>query len=366
MTADELIQKISKGKIERFYFLHGSEKVYQRQVVQALTQQLITEDNRDFNLEVFNGGNSSVHQWLDSARTIPFMGGTKLVVVENMKDEIEIPEEDSHTKNINEGTRKSDDDGSAQDTEIYFKISQEQDIQALIDYAKNPLEGVCLVITADKVDGRKKLLKKLAAEKGSFSCEAPKEYTLVPWAINLGKEQGYSMAKDVAEVLVGRVGARPGVLVKELEKTLLYAGKKKTVSRQDVSEVVGETKLEDVFSLTKALAEKDVDEALKLLRNQLSHGGSPIQILGAISWQFRMIWEAKSYQTQGIHSKEIAKKMGAHPFAVQKALQYTRKFSNQQLRKCYSELVQTDRRLKTSSNKEGAMETLIINLSQAI
>jgi DNA polymerase III subunit delta len=366
MTADELIQEISKGKIERFYFLHGSEKVYQRQVVQALTQQLITEDNRDFNLTVFNGEKSPVCQWLDSAKTIPFMGGTKLVVVENMKDKIEVQEEDQFKKNINESLQESDSNESAQDTKINYKISREQDIQALIDYAKNPLERVCLVITADKVDGRKKLLKKLAAEKGSFSCEAPKEYTLVPWAINLAKEQGYSMSKDVAEALVGRVGARPGVLVKELEKTLLYAGKKKNITMQDVSEVVGETKLEDVFSLTKALAEKNVDKALKLLRNQLSHKGDPIQILGAISWQFRMIWEAKSYQAQGIHSGEIAKKMGAHPFAVQKALQYTRKFSNQQLRNCYSELVQADRRLKTTSNQEGTMETLIINLSQAI
>ena len=365
MTADELIQKISKGKIERFYFLHGSEKVYQRQVVQALTQQLITEDNRDFNLEVFNGGNSSVHQWLDSARTIPFMGGTKLVVVENMKDEIEIPEEDSHTKNINEGTRKSDDDGSAQDTEIYFKISQEQDIQALIDYAKNPLEGVCLVITADKVDGRKKLLKKLAAEKGSFSCEAPKEYTLVPWAIDLAKEQGYSMSKDAAEVLVGRVGARPGVLAKELEKVLLYVGKEKNVSTKDVSEVVGEIKQQDVFGLTGALVEKNLDKALKVLKSQFKHGGDAIQILGAITWQFRMIWEVKSYQAQGFPSSQIAKKIGAHPFAVKKSLKYAGKFTNQRLRKCY-ELAKTDRILKSSAQRDGAMETLIINLHQAL
>jgi DNA polymerase III subunit delta len=362
MTANELIEKISKGKIEHFYFLHGSEKVYQRQVVQALKQQLITEDNRDFNLDMFDGRKSSVHQWLDSARTISFMGGTKLVVVEDMRDKIDLPEETSFTGQINKALREPDADGPTK----VSKTSEEQDIQALIDYAKNPLDGVCLVVTADKVDRRKKLLKKLAEGKGSVSCEAPKEYTLVPWAINLAKEQGYSMSKDAAEVLVGRVGARPGILVKELEKTLIYAGKNKTVSRQDVFEVVGETKLEDVFALTKALAEKNLDEAVKILQNQLTHGEDPIKILGAITWQFRMIWEVKSCQAQGIHSGQIAKKIGAHPFAIEKALQYARKFSNQQLRCCYSELVQADRRLKTSSNKEGAMETLIINLSQAI
>jgi DNA polymerase III subunit delta len=362
MTADELIQGISKGKIERFYFLHGSEKVYQRQVIQALTQQLITDENRDFNLDVFNGGKSSVYQWLDSARTLPFMGGSKLVVVENMEDKIDISEENSDTKQINEALRDPDANGQTQ----VSKTDQVQDIQALIDYAKKPLEGVCLVITADKVDGRKKLLKNLTKEKGSFSLEAPKEYELVPWVMSLAKEQGYSMSNDVAKVLVGRVGPRPGILAKEIEKTLIYAGKKKTVSMQDVSEVVGETKLENVFALTEALAEKNLDKALKVLNNQLSHGGDPIQILGAITYQFRIIWAVKSCQEQGVPSGQIAKKLGEHPFPVQKALPYTRQFSNQQLRKCYSELVQTDRRLKTSSNNEGEMENLIINLSLAI
>ena len=76
----------------------------------------------------------------------------------------------------------------------------------------------------------------------------------------------------------------------------------------------------------------------EILRNQLSHGGDPIRILGAISWQFRMIWAVKSCQEQGIHSGQITKKIGEHPFAIEKALQCTRRFSNQQLRNCYSEL----------------------------
>ena len=110
----------------------------------------------------------------------------------------------------------------------------------------------------------------------------------------------------------------------------------------------------------------NLHQALKILRNQLSHGGEPVKILGAISYQFRIIWAVKSCQEQGIHSGQIAKKIGEHPFPVQKALPYTRKFSNQQLRKCYSELVQADRKLKTTANQEGTMETLIINLHQAI
>jgi DNA polymerase III subunit delta len=363
MTVNELLQKISKGNIEHFYFLHGSERVYQKQVIQALTLKLITEDNRDFNFEEFDGRYSSVHQWIDAGRTISFMGGTKLVIVENMHGQFTLSEKDALMEEIKESLQEPDVD---EVTPSASRAQQDQDIGALVDYANTPIEGVCLVVTSDKVDRRKKLLKKLVGAKGSVSCEAPKEYTLVPWAVNLAKEQGYSMSKDAAEVLVGRVGARPGVLAKELEKVMLYAGKKKTISQQDVSEVVGEIKQEDVFGLTGALVEKNLDKALKVLQSQFKHGGDAIQILGAITWQFRMIWEVKSYLAQGIHAGQIAKKIGAHPFAVEKSLKYVSKFSNQQLRKCYTELAKTDRILKSSAQRDGAMESLILNLHQTL
>ena len=363
MTVNELLKKISKGDIQHFYFLHGSERVYQKQVLQALTVKLVTEDNRDFNFEEFDGRYSSVHQWIDAAKTIPFMGGTKLVFVENMHDKFTLSEKDIAMEELKELLLDPDADEIAPDAS---RTQQEQDIGALIDYANAPIEGACLVVASGKVDRRRQLLKKLADGKGSVCCEAPKEYTLVPWVIDLAKEQGYSMSKDSAEVLVGRVGARPGVLAKELEKVLLYVGKEKNVSKNDVSEVVGEIKQQDVFGLTGAIVEKNLDKALKVLQSQFKHGGDAIQILGAITWQFRMIWEVKSYQAQGFPSNQIAKKIGAHPFAVEKSLKYAGKFTNQQLRKCYTELVKTDRILKSSAQRDGAIETLIINLHQAL
>jgi len=203
MTVNELLKKISKGDIQHFYFLHGSERVYQKQVLQALTVKLVTEDNRDFNFEEFDGRYSSVHQWIDAAKTIPFMGGTKLVFVENMHDKFTLSEKDTVMEELKELLQDPDADEIAPDAS---RAQQEQDIGALIDYANSPIEGACLVIASGKVDRRRQLLKKLADGKGSVCCEAPKEYTLVPWVIDLAKEQGYSMSKDSAEVLVGRVG----------------------------------------------------------------------------------------------------------------------------------------------------------------
>jgi len=327
VTPDNLILKISQGQTEAFYFLYGPETFYQTEVIQALIKKWITEDNRDFNLETFDARESTVSHWLGSARTLSFVGGTKLVVVRNLHE----------------------------------AVPQDQDAQTLIDYAQSPIPEACVVVTADKVDRKRKLFKTLTKLKTAVACEAPKENE--HWLRKRAEEAGFSLSSDAARFLINRVGPRPGILAKELEKTLLYAGKNKSVSERDVAEVVGESKLENVFALTDALKTKNPEKALRLLNNQIDHGEEPIKILGTIAWQLRMIWEVKHYQQKNLPSGQIAKVMGAHPFMVEKALQHTRRFSTQQLRSGYLELVKADRNLKsTTKDPTAVMQTLILNL----
>ncbi len=332
MTPEDLDQKISQGKTEPFYFLYGPETFYHVEAIRSLTKLWIDEDNRDFNLETFDARTSNVNDWLGSAKTLSFLGGTKLVIVRNLHD----------------------------------AIPKDEEAQSLIDYCSDPIVEACLVITADKVDRKRKIYKALTKVKGAVACEAPKENVLVNWIRDRAKDQGYSMNMNAARALVNRVGARPGVLAQELNKTLMYVGKNKEVSEKDVQEVVGETRLETVFSLTDALKNKNPHKALQLLHNQLDHGEEPIKIMGTIAWQFRVIWEVKHYQQRKIPSGQIAKAMGANPFVVEKALQHTKNFSTQQLRRAYSQLTQADRSLKsTSQDPVAVMQTLILGLTSS-
>ena len=329
MTPDKLILQISKGQIEPFYFLYGPEIFYQTEIIQTLIKQWIADDNRDFNLETFDAQESTVNHWLGSAKTISFLGGIKLVIVRNLHE----------------------------------AIPQDKEAQALIDYVENPIPEACLVVTSNKIDRKRKLFKILTGLKTAIACEAPKENELINWLRKRAEESNYSLSTNAARFLVNRVGARPGILAKELEKTLLYAGANKSISEREVAEVVGESKTENVFALTEALKTKNSETALRLLNNQINQGEEPIKILGTIAWQFRMIWEVKHYQNKKLPSGQIAKAMGANPYVVDKALQHTGRFSTKQLRTSYLELAKADRSLKSSSQDPLAvMQTLILNL----
>ncbi|MZG54178.1 MAG: DNA polymerase III subunit delta [Nitrospinae bacterium] len=330
MTPEDLDRKISQGKTEPFYFLYGPETFYHVEAIQSLSKKWINEDNRDFNLEAFEAKTSNVNDWLGSVKTLSFLGGTKLVIVRNLHD----------------------------------AVPKDEAAEALIDYCSNPVMEACLVITADKVDRKRKIFKALTKLKGAVACEAPKEHALISWVQDRAKNLGYAMNMNAARALVYRVGNRPGVLAQELNKTLMYVGKNKQVSENDVQEVVGETRLENVFSLTDALKNKNPQKALQLLHNQLDHGEEPIKIMGTIAWQFRVIWEVKHYQKKNIPPGQIAKAMGANPFVVEKALQHTKNFSNRQLQSAYKQLTKADRSLKsTSQDPVAVMQTLVLALA---
>ncbi len=329
MTALELMEQLESGKWHPVYFLYGEEDFFQRELVAALTRRWITPDNRDFNFETFDAKTSSVHEWIGACKTLSFFGGEKLVIVHSLDE---------------------------------FKWD-DANVPPLLDYVSDPVPDACLVLSARKADRKRKIYKALTKIKGAGECTAPREAALVPWLRNRAKESGRTLTTDAARLMVERVGPKPGLLASELEKVITFAGKVKSIDEQAVREVVGETRQEDWFAITNALQSKNTAQSLKVLRNQLEHGVEPVNLLGSISGQFRLIWEVKYHQNMGTPPSHIAQKMGIHPFRVKQALRYAGKFSEKHLREGFRSLFQADRELKGSGKApEGILETLVLSL----
>lgn len=329
MTAFELIHELQTKRPRPLYFLWGEESFLRAEIIHRLTDLLTTPDNRDFNLENYDAGTDPVQEWLGAARTISFLGDQKLVVVRNLED------------------------ADWSDAEI----------KHLLEYAADPVPETCLVMTAAKADRKRKLFKALTKVAGAGECVAPKDPVLINWLKDRAQAEGYSLTRDAAQMMLDRVGSKPGLLSGELAKILTYSGKTKSIKTSQVAEVVGDIKLEKAFALTDALKTRNADQAISLLRNQLHHGEQPVKVLGTIAWQFRMIWEVKHHQSKKLPRHQIAERMGAAPYAVEQAMKYTANFSVEDLRKGMHSLFQADRELKTTGKSgEGILESLILKL----
>lgn len=332
MTALDLIQQLESDTTHPVYFLFGEEDFFQRELVAVLTRRWITPENRDFNLETFEAKTSTVQEWIGACKTISFFGGEKLVIVRGLDE---------------------------------FKW-EDANVASLLDYVSDPVKDACLVLTARKADRKRKVYKALTKIKGAGECTAPREPALIAWIRGRAKESGRTLSAGAARLMIDRVGLKPGLLAGELEKVITFAGKTPSIDEQAVMAVVGETRLEKIFDLTDALKTKNPSKALRILRNHLEHGEQPVQLLGMIAWQFRLIWEVKHHQTAGTPPSRIAQKMGVAPFQAEQALRYTGKFSEGQLRDGFRSLFRADRELKGSGKApEGILETLVLKLCSA-
>ncbi len=332
MTPEAVITQIEQGKIAPVYFLYGEERFFQIEILNSLQKFLITPENEEFNRETFDGASSSPSDWLQSVQTLSFFGGIKLTVVR-----------DFHEVSLDKPA-----------------------VEKLISYVKNPSPESTLVLMADKIDRKKKIFKSLASIDYAVPCSSPKEGALIQWIATQAQKKGYTLKTDASRLLVDRIGAKPGLLVSELEKLSVSAGESKLIDESLVSELVGALKQENLFELTDALKTKNASAAIQILRNQLRHGEEPLKILGTISWQYRLIWEVKHYKDKKTPIQTTARLMEAKPFMIEKAAGYCGKFSVGDLRKAFKSLFRADKELKTSSRSpELIMEALILRLCSA-
>ncbi|MBI3335361.1 MAG: hypothetical protein HY001_02590 [Candidatus Portnoybacteria bacterium] len=85
------------------------------------------------------------------------------------------------------------------------------------------------------------------------------------------------------------------------------------------------------FSLTDALAKRDVSALLRILEKQLQQGEKPFDILSRIIWQLRvLLLVSSSYQLPA-----TSYQLNLHPFIIKKAREALRFFSLQELKNFY-------------------------------
>lgn len=125
---------------------------------------------------------------------------------------------------------------------------------------------------------------------------------------------------------------------------------KKEILLKDVENLVKPEIESDIFKTIDAIAQKNKNLALKLIHKHLEKGDSPYYLFSMINFQFRNLLMVKSQLQSGNYFPRIydlSRKLGMHPFVVEKTVRQTKKFSLEELRKIYRKIFKTDIYIKT-------------------
>ena len=245
----------------------GSDDVEVKHVAAELAEKLKSADAGDFGLEIIDGAADNAEQaaarirsTIEALRTFPFFGGTKLVWLKN--------------------ANFLGDDPKARSTSVQTAL---EELTETIDEGFGP--EITFLISAIEVDKRRSFYKSLVkrAELQVFdrldSSRGGWEEEATEMVQARAKKRKLQFDDNALELFVLLTGGDTREIENELEKIDIYLGKERGVNIDLVREMVPLTREGVIFDLSNALAERDLERALELVRQLLDQGESAIGIL---------------------------------------------------------------------------------------
>ncbi len=326
---------MERGSYDPAYYLFGDDEYRKDALVRALTEALVEPAMRDFNLDVFRGGEVDPERVESLLQTPPMMANRRAVVIR--------------------------DTGSLK-----------KDSRATLErYLKNPAPDAVLVLVA--LAGTR--------EETAFSSRATPvavqplgEGDLPVWLIEHALTQhGATLESAAASRLLEVAGTDTTQLVGEVDKLASYAHGR-PITPRDVDAIVGFREGDRTTDLFDAVAAKDVPGALALVGPVLAQPKtSAVSLIMALTVQTLAMRWARAARDRGMAASQVErecftllKETGAFPMrpwgeAVKSWSKHLNRWAARDIEQALRALQHADRAAKDTrvSSDEQLLSTLI-------
>ena len=257
----------AKSAAANIHAVVGSDDAEVKRTAAELAEKFKPANAGDFGLEVIDGAADNVEQaaarirsTIEALRTLPFFGGEKVVWLKN--------------------ANFLADDQKGRSASVQEAL---EDLAETIDGGFG--SEITFLVSAIDVDKRRSFYKSLAkrAEVQIFdkldSSRGGWEEEATEIVQTRAKKRKLQFEEDALELFVLLTGGATREIDNELEKIDLFLGKGRAVHVDLVRELVPLTREGVIFDLSNALAARDLERALELVRQLLDQGESAIGIL---------------------------------------------------------------------------------------
>ena len=231
ITCDDILKELRAKQYRPVYYLMGEEPYYIDLIADYITDNILTETEKEFNLTVVYGADVDIATVIYAAKRYPMMSEHQVVVVKE-------------AQNI-------------------------RNMEELSYYLQKPLLSTILVICHKHgvLDRRKKLAAEIEKTGVLFESKKVKDAQLPAFITSYMKRKGIDVEPKATAMLADFVGADLSRLTGELEKLSITLPKGHTrVTPEQIEKNIGISKDYNNFELRSALVEKDVLKANKIIK----------------------------------------------------------------------------------------------------
>ncbi|MEJ6682023.1 MAG: DNA polymerase III subunit delta [Flavobacteriales bacterium] len=235
MNELNILKSLKNKDYKPVYFLTGEEPYYIDRISDYIENNVLAEGERDFNLSIFYGGDSSMDEIISSAKRFPMMSERQVIIIKEAQ-----ALKDWKTKN------KTD---------------------LLEKYLAAPLESTILVFQHKhkSLDGRSQIAKAIKASSVYYESKKQSEYKIPNWITDYVKSKNRNIDTTTSALLTEYLGNDLNKIVNALEKLLILVKENEQITSLHVEKNIGISKDYTIFEFQKALGAKNILQANKII-----------------------------------------------------------------------------------------------------
>ena len=316
LSCDDILKELRAKQYRPIYYLMGEESYYIDLIADYITDNVLSETEKEFNLTVVYGADVDIATVINAAKRYPMMSEYQVVIVK----------EAQAIRNMEE----------------------------LSFYLQKPLSSTILVICHKHgtLDKRKKLAAEVEKVGILFESKKIKDSQLPAFINSYMKRKGIDMEPKASAMLADFVGTDLSRLTGELEKLIitLPAGQKR-VTPEQIEKNIGISKDYNNFELRSALVEKDILKANKIIKYfEENPKTNPIQMTLSLLFNFYSNLMLSYYSPEKTE-QGIASWLGLKsPWAARDYLTAMRRYNGVKTMQIIGEIRYADAKSKGISN----------------
>jgi DNA polymerase III subunit delta len=287
----EIQSDIQTGKLKPIYAFDGEEPYYMDLLCDEIEQKVLQENERDFNLTVVYGKETSWSTIVNHCRSYPVFATKRVVIVK--------------------------------------EAQQMKDFSELDGYFQQPAESTVLVIAYKykKIDGRLNALKSIKKKGTYFTFEKVKDYKLGDWILQYCTSIQRKISVPNAELVASHLGNDLQKIANELQKASINCAPNEEITADIIERYIGISKDYNVFQYPSALLEKNGEKAFRIANYFMANSKEfhMVAITAAVYGQFAKLYQYHyaSHLSQG----EIASALKTSPYFVKDYQQAAQRFN---------------------------------------
>jgi DNA polymerase-3 subunit delta len=326
LSYEDIESSIRQKIFSPVYLFYGEEDFLIKQTVDLLIKHSLNEAAKSFNLDIVQGSDLDARGVISLASAYPMMSDLRVVIVRD--------------------------------------FDRLADKEALIPLIEKPPPTTVLVLISEKADFRLKLYKSLQTLAVTVKFNQLYEDKIPTWITNRIMKLEKEITSEACQLLQSHVGRSLREIQNEINKLFIYLGDKKIIDIDDVNAVVGMSKRYNIFELQNAIGNKNFTSAQDILTHMLDAGEYPVGIIIMLTKYFQKLWiihdfiENKITRDELIETLRLSFKQIPH---LNDEIAIAKNYSSSSIERSFSVLSETDEKLKSSSQDEKLLLTLMLN-----